>query len=253
MGSGTFDVGTIMGGKTMFDLNQEIAKWRSNLTQSETLSKSDVDELESHLREEIESLKSAKLSDEEAFMIAAHRLGSPEGLADEFAKIGWDSALRYRVSWMITGILAYLLAMQFSALLQKAFIWLASVKEIRGNSLGLGFVVLASNVVLLGVVLSLCYFLWYYAQRSNRFRKWTRQLTTRPILLFIILVFLVVELAAQIALPVVAYRVLGSSQYGQAAQVFAWTRLAWSILLPVILVVALIKLGAANSRESQTE
>lgn len=237
----------------MFDLNQEITKWRNNLTQSETLVKSDVDELESHLREEIESLKSAKLSGEEAFMIAAHRLGSPERLADEFAKIGWDSALRRRLSWMITGILAYLLTMQFSALLQKAFIWLASVKEVRGNSLGLGFVILASDVVLLGVVLSLCYFLWYYAQRSNRFRKWTRQLTTRLVLLTVILVLLVVELAAQIALPAITYRVLGPVQFGQAVQVFAWTQLAWSILLPVILVIMLIKLGAANSRETQTE
>ncbi len=30
----------------MFDLNQEIAKWRKNLAQSETLGKLDMDELE---------------------------------------------------------------------------------------------------------------------------------------------------------------------------------------------------------------
>jgi len=38
----------------MFDLNEQIIKWRSNLAQSQTLGSSDIDELESHLREEIE-------------------------------------------------------------------------------------------------------------------------------------------------------------------------------------------------------
>jgi len=235
----------------MFDLNKQIGKWRSNLAASQTLEISDIDELESHLREEIESLKHAKLSDKEAFMIAAHRLGSPERLADEFAKIGWDSALRYRVSWMITGILAYLLATHFSVLLQKAFIWFVSVRGIQGY--GLGVVALAVNIVLLGAVLFLCCFLWRRALRSDRFIKWTRQLATRRIFLVTILVFLVVESASQIVLPVMTYRVLGPAQYGQAAQVFAWTRLAWSIMLPVILVIVLIKLCASGSRETETE
>ena len=251
MGSGTFDVNTIVGEKAMFDLNREMTVWRNNLNQSETLSQTDVDELESHLREEIESLKSAKLSDEEAFMIAAHRLGSPEKLADEFAKIDQGGALRQRLSWMIIGILGYLLAMQFIAFTGTAFVWLAGFKEVRGYSLG--FVALACDVVLLGVVLSLCYFLWCYAQRSNRFRKWTRQLTTRLILLITLLVFLVVELASGIALPVMAFRVLGPSRYGQAVQVFAWTRLAWSIFVPVILVIVLLKLAASSSRGIEAE
>ena len=60
----------------MFNLNEKIIKWRSNLAQSETLAVSDLDELENHLREEIEQLTTLKLSDEEAFLVASHRLGS---------------------------------------------------------------------------------------------------------------------------------------------------------------------------------
>ena len=56
----------------MFDINEQIIKWRSNLAQSETLAGSDIDELENHLREEIEDLTDLKLSSEEAFLIATH-------------------------------------------------------------------------------------------------------------------------------------------------------------------------------------
>ncbi len=235
----------------MFDLNQEIAVWRKNLVQCQTVGNSSLDELESHLREEIESLKQSRLSVEEAFLLAAHRLGSPAGLAREFAKVNWGFVLRHRLSWMITGILAYLLATQFIAFAEKALIWLASSRGVRGY--GLGFVALASNVALLGVVLSLCCFLWHRALRSSRFRKWTRQFTTRLILLVMVLAFLVIESTSRIALPVVAFRVLGPAQYGQTAQVFAWTQLAWSIFLPVVLVLVLIRLGASSEHDVETE
>lgn len=235
----------------MFDLKEQISKWRDNLAASQTLGMSDIDELESHLQEEIESLKSAKLSDEEAFMIAARRLGSPARLTDEFAKINRGGPFRHGLSWMITGILAYVLATQFIALVKNVFIWFASFKEVRGYSLG--FVALACDVAILGVAISVCYFLWCFVQRSARFRKWARQLTARLILLVMILVFLVVEVAAKILLPVMVFRVLGPLQYGQATQVFAWTQLAWSIVIPVILVIVLIKHVAVNSRKAETE
>ena len=62
----------------MFDLNERINEWRRSLSQSAALNEQDLKELESHLREEIENLTDSELSAEEAFLIAAHRLG-PEG------------------------------------------------------------------------------------------------------------------------------------------------------------------------------
>ncbi len=46
----------------MFDLNEQITKWRTTLAESEKCSKPDIDELETHLREEIEHLTPAGLS-----------------------------------------------------------------------------------------------------------------------------------------------------------------------------------------------
>ena len=93
----------------MLDLNEQINKWRGNLAQSQTLDSSDIDELESHLREEIENLIDLKLSDEEAFLIATHRLGSTESLAEEYEKINRGVKFRHRLFWIATGVLGYFL------------------------------------------------------------------------------------------------------------------------------------------------
>jgi hypothetical protein len=50
-------------------------QWRTHLAGSELLGNSTVNELEGHLREEMEHLKTSGLSDEEAFLVAQHRLG----------------------------------------------------------------------------------------------------------------------------------------------------------------------------------
>ena len=45
----------------------------------------DVDELESHLRDRIDALTAAGLTDDEAFLIAVKRLGSMDELSREYA------------------------------------------------------------------------------------------------------------------------------------------------------------------------
>lgn len=64
-----------------------IAEWRSYHLNSSHVSNSDIVELEDHLREEISSLVQHGLSEEEAFLVAVKRLGSPPSLSDEFRKV----------------------------------------------------------------------------------------------------------------------------------------------------------------------
>ena len=246
-----FSVGTIMGEKTMFNLNEQIGRWRENLGQSQTLGTADIDELESHLRQEIESLQRLNLSDEEAFLIAGRRLGSAASLTGEFAKVNRAGVLRHRLTWMILGILVYLPATFFIVSAGTAGIWLASIKGVTGY--GLAVLALVSNVAILGVVLCLCYAFWCCALRSARFKKWSKHVTIRRILLVTLLAFLVVEAVSRVALPVIAFRVLDPAQGAQAAQISAWTRLAWSTMLPVILVIVLIKLAASSRHALDAE
>jgi hypothetical protein len=66
-------------------LDELIASWRDWMERRDALSERDVDELESHLRDRVEALTAAGLTDDEAFLIAVKRLGSMGELSREYA------------------------------------------------------------------------------------------------------------------------------------------------------------------------
>jgi hypothetical protein len=70
----------------MFDLEKSITKWREQMLASGIQSPAPLDELETHLREEIRTLVSAGTSEDESFRLAAARVGSPNQLSAEFDK-----------------------------------------------------------------------------------------------------------------------------------------------------------------------
>ncbi|MEZ3159825.1 permease prefix domain 1-containing protein [Microbacterium sp. BWT-B31] len=62
-----------------------VAQWRAYVAQRDTIAR-DVDELEGHLRDQLEGLTASGLSPDEAFLIAVKRLGALDDLAREFAR-----------------------------------------------------------------------------------------------------------------------------------------------------------------------
>jgi hypothetical protein len=68
------------------DLEDQIAQWRSYLKHRQAIHAADVEELESHLRDEIDALDEAGLTPDEAFLVAVKRLGSIDQLSHEFAR-----------------------------------------------------------------------------------------------------------------------------------------------------------------------
>ncbi len=71
----------------MFDLEKSVRAWTDGLRSRGAFRAEDIVELESHLREEIDGLVKAGLSGEEAFLVAERRVGRPEALAAEYAKV----------------------------------------------------------------------------------------------------------------------------------------------------------------------
>ena len=67
-------------------LEAQIGEWRSYLRRRQAIHAVDVDELEDHLREQVASLVNAKLSSDEAFLIAVKRIGALDELSREFAR-----------------------------------------------------------------------------------------------------------------------------------------------------------------------
>jgi putative ABC transport system permease protein len=70
----------------MFDIEREIKKWRKDLFTNEAFEDGYVEELESHLREEIEKLIDRGMDPRDAFEKAVLKIGSPHSMGAEFYK-----------------------------------------------------------------------------------------------------------------------------------------------------------------------
>ncbi len=67
-------------------IERQIARWRAFVARGKAISGPDVEELEGHLRDQIEALAGAGLTADEAFLVAVKRIGSLSALSREFAR-----------------------------------------------------------------------------------------------------------------------------------------------------------------------
>ncbi len=67
------------------NLEERIAQWRQYLRSRPAVHAADVEELEDHLRSQIDALRGAGLDEDEAFLVAVKRMGDQDTLAREFA------------------------------------------------------------------------------------------------------------------------------------------------------------------------
>ena len=67
-------------------VEDQIDQWRSYLVHRDAIAPADVDELEGHLRDQIDGLEASGLSADEAFLVAVSRMGRIDELSREFAR-----------------------------------------------------------------------------------------------------------------------------------------------------------------------
>jgi hypothetical protein len=116
-----------------FDLNRAIAEWRHHLGQSPAYRADDLEEMELHLRDASDQLRGAGLTDEEVFLVATHRVGPPQALEAEFAKINGRSVWLDRVLWILLGVQAWVL-MGVVANMLSSLAGLFAFKFLAGSS-----------------------------------------------------------------------------------------------------------------------
>lgn len=235
----------------MFDLSNEIKKWRSNLAQSESLGKSDIDELESHLREEIDHLTASKLSEQEAFLVATHRLGDIDNLSEEFAKVNTSILWRKRLFWAGAGLLSYILATYIARCASAGFVLLARYAGVRHYSLGV--VGIVSQILFF---LAVIFALYEIARRKKRQGGLLCKDAGNPRGKFILFagVFIIIAsgLAARILYPLTMFRVFGASEFAEIALFRAYVGLVWQISMPLILLAVVVLLRPSKLRKAGT-
>jgi len=92
-------------------LEKQIADWRKSMSQACGRRNDRLDELEAHLREEVDGLLRAGMSSDDVFQAAVAKLGTPSALAAEFHKL----TVTPRPQWMPVRI-ARVLTVVFAAL-----------------------------------------------------------------------------------------------------------------------------------------
>jgi len=87
-------------------LNEAIRRWQENLGASPAFGRDNLEELASHLRASVGRLKATGLSEEEAFVIAARRIGEQGALEREYAKVNWAVGWSWAMFlfWIVAGI-----------------------------------------------------------------------------------------------------------------------------------------------------
>ena len=117
--------------RTSFDRTEAVTVWRLALLSRGGLTVADVDELQDHLDQvEVELLDG--LRPEEAFWVAAHRVGTPDALTREYAKVRPNAGWLLRAQWAVLGVLAlWVLTPVTNAAASGLAALLASVPSLR--------------------------------------------------------------------------------------------------------------------------
>lgn len=93
----------------MFNLEVEIQKWRGQMRASGVKAPALLDELESHLRDDVEQQSKSGIGGQEAFAEAVQRLGPLDDLKAEFSKTGMVEMRdrKLKIAAMVLATLGY--------------------------------------------------------------------------------------------------------------------------------------------------
>lgn len=241
----------------MFDLDQQVQSWRSQLLHRESVSSSEVDELESHLRDSVAKLGRGELSTEEAFLVACRRVGSPEALALEFTKINGARTWIHRTQWMLAGYLSISLLLSVMGTLSRLLAMIAVHFQ-----LPLWVVMVASSTGATACVVLLVLWAWSATTGQSRGMQYvaTRfsslaRSNYRWWLLLAVLCLLVLKSLFHAGAQVVITQLFSPSEFGATAIVVASTNWLGDILLlttVVGLLCWLISLDAGATERWKT-
>jgi len=117
-----------------YKLQEQIDKWVDKIRSEPSFTKSDCEELKSHLLDLIDRLKEKGLDDEEAFMVAIKRIGYIKDWGDEY-RITNNPVTQMRRSLIIlAGVLVYFFLFYFIEFSSKFFLFGLLVVDVEGHN-----------------------------------------------------------------------------------------------------------------------
>jgi hypothetical protein len=243
---------------TSFDLNRAVQQWRENLGQSPAFRGENLNELESHLCDSIATLQTCGLSAEEAFMVAATRIGKGNALEPEFGKVNGQAIWIDRLFWMLIGYQVW------------GFVS-GAIGLVTGNALLLGLhgvgydfkshghtilVALFTLVHLAGFAGSLALCWWLFCRKGQRFGRWLNRLLYRRatwVLAFVTLYLL------SLSIPLISggtltllFTAVGRETVGEIALPQSYSSIIMHLTTPVVFIGLTLFLARKRLRLANT-
>ena len=160
--------------RTEFNLKENIEIWKKELALSSSMTWDNINELESHLNDEIHILQKLGLSLEESLLLAKNRIGNIQELTTEYSKVNTKVHFRKRITPYLKGVLLFIAFITITELLASFSALIATNVGLLGRDLNLisiGF--LFFSTVILGMF-------FYKKYRNGSFKM--PKLTNIPIL-----------------------------------------------------------------------
>ena len=142
--------------KSEFNLRDHLNAWKSEICSSKSMDESNYTELESHLLENMDQLKFAGLTEEEAYLLARRRLGETGFLAHEFGKVNKLKILTGRIIDFVTGIMLYLIITSIGGIIANGIFYSSPFLGVDPEQLKV------INAFLLAITVTLIVSLAYY-------------------------------------------------------------------------------------------
>lgn len=95
----------------MFNLEQEIRRWRRTMSARLPLHREAINELESHLRDAVQTQCQTGSSPDEAWRLAVTRLGTPETIAAEYGKLSVHAFWLWTPAKVVLGVFLLFVAL----------------------------------------------------------------------------------------------------------------------------------------------
>jgi hypothetical protein len=169
-----------MENQTRFDLKATIQNWQQELAAQSNLTPEVRRELETHLRDSIADLRQRGLNDEESFWLARRRVGHPQQLGEDFAKVDPANGWRERIFWKAFVILLFPMWLISSMAYRE---WWASLSYLPQNAGEL------AGLLLLTLVIVWPFFCMGVLLTKIRTLRWCSALRSRWLLAFMAVTF----------------------------------------------------------------
>lgn len=116
---------------------QQIASWRSHVTRHPAISEQDADEMETHLRDQMQDLVGVGLDQDEAFLVAIKRIGRLDEVSREYAAEHSDRLWRQVTSSapdVPSGLAPAVVLACLAAVCARLGVWLLSPERLALNA-----------------------------------------------------------------------------------------------------------------------